>query len=267
MAASAFLFSGDLYIDRLTDAGVSTGYLDVSNATQMAIGESTEVKTLKSKMRDTRGQVIATVSDKNPATLKLTLNEIDKDKLAMALLGDVSAMAQSAGRVSATSGAGETDNRPTITLIPGRWVELPHSNITAHGTGTEISIATTATVPVDVPLGEVEINHRLGQIKYVGDASPVLSAATAVKMTYSYGNVAGNRISGSTTPSIKAKLKLDGLNMIDGTSVIVVVDEATLTPSSEVDFLADDFVTLEMTGEMRTLSGKTSPYTVTILDA
>jgi hypothetical protein len=49
--------------------------------------------------------------------------------------------------------------------------------------------------------------------------------------------------------------------------VIVVIDEATLTPSSEVDFLSDDFVTLEMTGEMRTLPGKASPYTVTILDA
>jgi hypothetical protein len=267
MSASAFLFSGDLYIDRLTDAGVSTGYLDVSNATQMAIGESTEVKTLKSKMRDTRGQVIATISDKNPATLKLTLDQIDKDKLAIALLGDVAAMSQTAGRVSETSGAGSTDNRPTVTLIPGRWVELPHSNITADGTGTEILIATTAQTPVSVPLTEVEINHRLGQIKYIGDETPVLSAATECKLSYSYGDVAGDMISGSTTPSVKAKLKLDGLNMVDGTSVIVVVDEATLTPSSEVDFLSDDFVTLEMTGEMRTLPGKASPYTVTILDA
>jgi hypothetical protein len=267
MAASAFLFSGDLYIDRLTDAGVSTGYLDVSNATQLAIGESTEVKILKSKMRDTRGQVIATVSDKNNATLKLTLNEINADKLAMALLGDVSALSQIAGRVSATSGADTTDNQPTITLIPDRWVQLPHRNLTATGTGTEIIIATTATTPVSVPLEEVEINHREGLIKYVGDASPVLSAATECKISYSYGNVSGYTISGSTTPSIKAKLKLDGLNMIDGTSCIVTIDEATLTPSSEVDFLSDDFVTLEMTGEMRTLSGKTHPYTVEIISA
>ena len=101
VSASAFVFSGDLYIDRLTDAGVSTGFLDVSNATQLAIGETTDIKTQLSKMRATRGQVLATVATKKPATLKLTLNQIDKDKLAMALLGSVSILTQGAATIGA----------------------------------------------------------------------------------------------------------------------------------------------------------------------
>ncbi|WP_295446269.1 hypothetical protein [uncultured Thiodictyon sp.] len=257
VSASAFVFSGDLYIDRLTDAGVSTGFLDVSNATQLAIGETTDIKTQLSKMRATRGQVLATVATKKPATLKLTLNQIDKDKLAMALLGSVSILTQGA----ATIGAGT----PTaLTLIPGRWVQMPHTNITAHAAGTSPIVITKTAGSVNVPLTDVEFNLRQGLVKYVGTS---LTAATACTMTYKYGSVAGYTISGSTTPTIKATLLLDGLNVVDGTSVILTIDEATLTPSKEIDFLADDFATLEMTGEMRTLSGKSAPYTVELINA
>jgi len=208
-------------------------------------------------MRATRGQVIATVSDKKPATLKLTLNQIDKDKLAMALLGSVAALTQTAGTVLSPP--------TTLTLIPGRWVKMPYTNITANVAVTSpIVIATTAQTPVSVPLTDVEFNLRQGLVKYIGTS---LTVATECTMTYKYGNVSGSIISGSTTPSIKAKLMLDGINVVDGTSCIVTIDEATLTPSKEVDFLADDFVTLEMTGEMRTLTGKSSPYTVELISA
>ncbi len=266
--ASAFVFSGDLYIDRLTDAGVSTGYLDVSNATQMSIGETTDIKTQLSKMRATRGQVLATVATKKPATLKLTLDQIDRDKLAMALLGTVSTITQTADEATGETAA-------VVTLIPGAWVQLPPRSIIADDTGAQISVAPmtvgygadpdatpTPIAATPIPQEDLEFNLRLGLVKYIGDT---LTEPTETTFTYFYSAYTGSLISGSTTPTIKAKLKLDGINVVDGTAVTVTIDEATLTPSKEVDFLADDFAVLEMTGEMRTLTNKTSPYTVDII--
>ncbi|WP_295445131.1 hypothetical protein [uncultured Thiodictyon sp.] len=257
MTAQAYAFAGTLYIDRLTDAGVSTGFLRVSNATKLAISETTDIKTLTSRMRETYGQIIATVSVKKPATLKLTLDQIDKDKLALALLGSVTNLAQTAGTVS-------SGTPTTLTLIPGRSVRMPHANITANSAGSLIVVATTDTVPVTVPITDLSFNLRLGLVEYVGDS---LIAATPVTMSYKYGDVAGFTISGSTCPSIKVGLLLDGINLVDGTNCEVWIDEATLTPSSEVDFLSDSFMSLEMTGQMRTISGKTCPYTVQLKNA
>lgn len=255
--SNVLLMSGKILVDRLTDAGVSTGYVDPAEVGTLTIEETTELKTLKSKGRSSYGQVIASVSLKQPAKVKLSLKEVDPSVLAVALLGTAATLTQTAGTVSSPATA--------ITLIPDRWVPLPHTNITPHASGTSpIVIATAAQTPVSIPLTDVEIDHRLGLIKYIGTT---LTEATACTATYKYGDVAGTRISGSVQPTVKMRILLDGKNLVNGEDVRVLIDEATLTPSSPIDFAAEDWSVLELEGELTTLSGKTSPYVVDIIPA
>lgn len=255
--SNVLLMSGKVLLDRLTTAGASTGYLDPAEVGTLQIEETSEIKTLKSKGRETYGQTVATVTLKNPAKIKVTLNEVDPQALAVALLGTAATLTQNAGTVSSPETA--------ITLIPDRWVPLPHQNITAHVPVTSpIVIATDETTPVSIPLTDVELDLRLGLVKYIGST---LTEATACTMTYKYGAVAGLRISGSVQPTVKMRILLDGKNLVTGQDVRVLIDEATLTPASPVDFAADDWATIELEGELTTLSGKTSPYVVDVLDA
>lgn len=254
-----FILSGNVYVDRLSDSGEPTGYLEPAEIGTLEIKEETKLKTRTSKGRDTYGQVTATVSLKEPAKLKVTLNSVDPDTLAIALLGTVAARSQTAGTVA--SGAGATK----VELIPDRWVPLPHSNIIPHVAVTSpITVATDETTPVTIPLTDVAFNHRLGLVKYTGST---LTEATACTLTYKYGDEASLRITGSVKPTVKMRLMLDGRNLVTGDNVRVIIDEATLTPSKPVDFMSDDWAEIALEGEMTTLPGKTAPYVVDIVPA
>jgi hypothetical protein len=57
-------------------------------------------------------------------------------------------------------------------------------------------------------------------------------------------------------------MMLDGENFADQSEVSVDVWEAVLAPQTGVDFLADDFATLDLNGTLNTPEGKTSAYEV-----
>ncbi len=116
---SGFLGSGDLYLDRLADDGSSNGFILAGNATQFAIQEETETKERISTGRDTYGQALDTASIKKPAKISVTLDELNRENLAMALLGEVADLSQGAG-------TGEVE---TITAKLGKFVELAKTNL------------------------------------------------------------------------------------------------------------------------------------------
>ena len=308
---SGFLGSGDLYLDRLANDGSSTGFVLAGNATQFAIQEETETKERISTGRETYGQALDTASIKKPAKITISLDELHKDNLAMALLGDVADLNQG-------SGTSETE---TITAKLGKFIQLSKSNLAEanfkveneDGASAPDWIASTGyilndTVVPSTPnghyykcttagssdvseptwttdgstvsdgsvvwtdMGVIEytadtdytINYRIGLVKPMSSGS--ITEGESLQVTYDFNAISGSLIAGSSQPTIKTKLMLDGRNAADGKAVMVRVDEAILTPSSEVDFLSDDWIALEMEGTLKTLSGKTSPYTVEMLD-
>ena len=111
---------------------------------------------------------------------------------------------------------------------------------------------------------DYQVNYRIGLLEVLANGG--IADAETLKVTYDHNAISGYTISGSTTPTIKAELLLEGINMADGKAIIVRVDEATLTPGSGVDMLAAEFATLELSGTLKTLTGKTSPYTVEMRD-
>ena len=64
--------------------------------------------------------------------------------------------------------------------------------------------------------------------------------------------------------AIEIDLTFDGINQADGTQCTATIWEAVLAPDSEFDFLADDFGNVNLTGTLKTPTGKDAPYEVLI---
>lgn len=253
---AGFLGSGDLYYNRVV-AGVDQGWKRFGNATKFEIKENTELKERKSKQKLTYGQVLDSVSVKQPAEIAIALDDLDKDNIALAFLGDVAAID--------ISGASVTDEgQPTGSY--GDFIRLDHENVSALVVKDAATGLITYVLDVDYKIisaarGMIQIIKGDGTDDIVENEAYVVSTS-GIEFSYTYASSTGNKVSGGTNSSIKVALLLDGENFADQSQVSVDVWEAVLAPQTGVDFLADDFATLELNGTLNTPSDKTSAYEV-----
>ena len=250
---SGFLGSGDLYFNRKVN-GVDHGGLRFGNETKFEIKENTEIKERKSKQKDTYGQVLDSVAVKQPAEIAVALDDLDKDNLALAFLGDVTAIDVTGASVTVeghASGAGDTIIRTAFGNISAVVIKDAATQLTTYVLDTDYEI----------------VSAERGLIKILESGSIVLNEAyvfgtSGIEVDYAYASSTGNKISGGTNSSIKVALLLDGENFADQSKVSVDVWEAVLAPQTGVDFLSDDFANLELNGTLNSPTGKTSAYEV-----
>ncbi|MEN8196873.1 MAG: hypothetical protein ABFS30_10235 [Pseudomonadota bacterium] len=242
---SGFLGSGTLYFNRVV-SGVSQGWLALGNATKFAIKENSEKKERKLKKRGQYGQVGDSVFVKQPAELSINLDDIDAQNLALAFLGDVSAVSVTAGSV--------TDEAVTADL--GFYVPLANREV------SNVVVTNSAATVTYVAGTDYEVVAGAGMLKALSGGA--ITDAESLLVDYDYAAISGNKVLGGTNPTVKLALKLDGENFANSAPVLVDVWEAVLSPTSEVDFLADDFAAIELAGTLNTPTSKTSPYEVTL---
>ena len=216
----------------------------MGNATKFAITEGGEIKERKSRMRDTYGQVLDSVPVKEAAKIAVTVDDLKVENLALALLGDTSDISVSAGSV--------TDE--AMTARHDKYVALAHRDISSVVV-TDSGGSTTYVANTDYV-----VHQRLGMIKALSTGS--ITDGQSLLVDYSYGALSGTKIEGSARPIIKGALKLDGENQVTEKDCIVDVWEAVLQPAAEVDFLAEEFNSLELEGTLNTPTGRSDPYEV-----
>jgi hypothetical protein len=248
MPAQSFIGAGDVYIDRLTAAGAKQGSVKVGIG-KLEIKPNVELKEQTSKGRDSYGQVIASVALNKPAEMSMTLTQVDRKALAIALLGDD----------VAHTVAGSTVVDEVMLARKDKGVFLAHRNISV------VSVKHTSGTPVYVLNTDYTFDARLGMIT-ITPGSAIIEGAS-LKVSYTYAAESGYKIKGATQPMVKMAVLLDGKNMVDGALCYVTIHEATVSPDSAVDFLADDFAEIELKGSMATPAGMTEPFTVVMLDA
>ena len=246
--AQSFIGAGDVYIDRLTAAGVSQGSVKIGIG-KLEIKPNVELKEQTSKGRSSYGQVTASVAINKPAELSMTLTQVDRKALAIALLGEDVAHA-----VTGSSVVDEVvlARKTRGVFLANRIVSLV---VVKHTSGTPTYVLNT----------DYTVDARLGLLTILTGSAIV--DGTSLKVSYTYGSEAGYTIKGATLPLVKMGVFLDGKNMVDGADCYVKIHEATVSPDSAVDFLADDFAEIELKGSMATPPGMTEPFTVTMLDA
>jgi len=228
--SESFLGSGRLLIDRLTDAGVSTGYKVVGGCPKFELHMESEIKEQRSKGRNNYGQVIASATLPGKTNLAITINDLDAENMAMAFMGTKSADNQTAGTV--------TDEE--VVAHPGYASELEYEAVSSVVVKDDTD---TTTFVEDT---DYTVDARLGLITVL--AAGNISEGDTLHVDYSYADVTRDKVVGADAPIIRCKLILDGKNMVNGRDVRVIVPKARLKPSSAVDFLSDDFLPLELEG-------------------
>jgi len=253
---SGFLGSGDLYYNRVV-GGQDQGWLRMGNATKFEIVEKTELKERKSKQKLTYGQVLDSVAVKQPAELALTLDDLDKDVLAMAFLGDISAID--------VTGASVSDEGHSTAKYEGHirlaFTHVSNVVIKDAATGSVTYVEGVDYVVSSADTGMIQLLKGDGTDDIAEDENYV-SSTSGIEVSYDYASSTGNKVKGGTNSSIKVGLMLDGENFADQSKASVDVWEAVLAPQTGIDFLADDFATLELNGTLNTPSGKDSAYEV-----
>lgn len=245
MTARAFLGAGDLYLARQVN-GVFEDFVGPFECSKFEIKPNVQLREQISKGRSTYGQVIETVALQQPADLSVDLTEVNRETLAIALLGTTAALAQTSGTLS---------NEP-VTVKLDKWVPLSKAALTeASVVVTNVAGTTTYVKGVDYI-----VNAQLGWIKALTGGA--ITDATVVHVDATYSAISGTEIKGSTQAQLRVKFKLDGKNFADETPCIVTVHEAVIAADAAFDFLSDNFATVTMPGRMKTPSGMTEPFTV-----
>lgn len=148
---SGLILAGDVYIDRLSDTGESTGLVGPINVTQLSLQTPTEKVQRTSKRKDSYGQTLDTVNLQQPTTIEMVIDDQPAELLAMAMLGDVEQINQGAGSVTLTDITLPADNK---------WAKLPHANLSE--TGLEL-FESDGTTPIAA--AAFEVNYALGMIR------------------------------------------------------------------------------------------------------
>jgi hypothetical protein len=249
MSSRAFIGAGDLYIARYVN-GAFEDYAGPFECEQFEIKPNVELREKVSKGRSTYGQVIESVTIPQPADLNVSLSEVNKESMAIALLGTTAALSQTSGSLTAETVVAKLD----------KWVALSKAALTGTPTVTNTGATTTYVNGVDYI-----INPQLGWIKALPGGA--IADSASIKVTSNYAAITGTEIKGMTDATLRAKFKLDGKNFADGLPVIVTVYEAVISADAAFDFLGDDFGTVSLPGRMKTPSGFTEPFTVHLRDA
>jgi hypothetical protein len=244
---AGFLGSGDLYYNRVVN-GTSQGWFRFGNATLFSIQENAEIKERISRQSATYGQVLDSVSIKQPAEISVTLDDLNYENLALAFMGDSSSVS--------VTGASVTDEA-AVAPAPGASFQTAQRKISA------VTVTGPAGTPTYVADTDYEVeNAELGLIKIL--AGGALSGAETLEVSYTYASMTANKVTGGTDSSIKVALMMDGINLADESKAMVNVLEAVMTPQNGVDFLSEEFATLELSGTLNTPPGQSAAYTVEV---
>ena len=177
--------------------------------------------------------------------LTVDLPEVNKESLAIALLGTTAAVSQASGTI--------TDEAVTITA-KDTWYALSKAWFT---TITAKDAADTALVEgVDFI-----VDKDLGWIKVL-TGSALVTNGEVIKVSGTYKSATGSEIKAMTDAQLRARFKLVGKNFADNLPYIVTVHEAVIAADSAFDFLQDDFASISLPGRMKTPTGFTEPATV-----
>lgn len=239
--ANRLLFAGDVFVDILSAAGVRTGWLGPVNCTQLQLTHpEPDLIEAKSTKRGTFGQLEDAVALPNPVEVSAAFDEMPTEILQLAMQGSPSVLSQPAATSEAFS----------VVAKVGKWVELGKR---------QLSGVTVATPAGAVENTDYQIDYAAGLLLAI-EGGAIADDAT-VDGTLDAAAVTSDRISGATVSQISIAVKMHGTNQVDGKTGMLEVDQAIVSPTDAVDFFSGEFVAVTLSGKLKTLSGKSSPYT------
>lgn len=154
MSARGFLGAGDLYIARYVN-GAFEDWKGPYECTKFEIKPNIELKEMVSKGKSTYGQVIESVALQQPADFTVDLPEVNKESLAIALLGTTAALTQASGTLSDEAIVAKSDawvactkaNWNTAPVVEGGAVA---ASVTGAIAGTTLTVSAVSSGALSV---------------------------------------------------------------------------------------------------------------------
>lgn len=251
----AFLLAGDLYfnpIDAVT--GLPLGLDGPFPCNKFEIKPNSEIKEAISKGRETYGQPVATVPLAKPADITIELTKMDAYGLMLAMSGTTQDYSQGAGTVP--------DQALQLTAAKmDKWQPLGKENIGATGfVVTNAAASTTYTEGTDY-----KVNRVVGMICVL--SSGTIPSTENIKIDFTHAATEGTRILGGTQAQVKGMFMLDGKNLVSGLPVEANAWEVVMKNDAGIDFLADEFGKVILTGRANIVAGKDAPFEVKVRKA
>lgn len=246
---AGFILKGTVYGRRINPDGSYGKRLCLGNTNKLAVTATSDIQNRTSKMKETYGQIIGTVSKPKPCEVEYTTDEMNRENMRNVLLGtDSDFTVEAAADQSATFDLSVAANRES-------WLMLGKFPIDPDSVTVEVGATPVAAA-------HYELRPDSGMILFKSSA-PATGTAT---VSFDVVAATGHMIAGSTEGFIAYELFFEGVNLDGGARCHMLIDKVTCTPSQAFDLLGDSWGNISYKGNAVTLPGKTSPFTYWNLD-
>ncbi|SSY80633.1 hypothetical protein [Alysiella crassa] len=217
---------------------------NVGNMVQLQISAKSETKTRTSRQKETAGNALDSITIKQASEVKVASDTFNKLTLGMALLGKSVELKKESETI--TDEVVEVNQK-------GVWLSLVHRNIDA----STVSVKNDTSQPVEKE--DFEINETLGWIR-IKESCENVNASSAIEVSYKTKAGGGIRIEASTESDYDLEIWLDGFNQASQKNFILHIPSMVIAPTSEIDWLGDDFAKAEFGGTLVLADGYKVPY-------
>jgi len=235
----ALLGSGEVYIDLLDANGNKTGEIDFGDASLFTIeAPSLEKKELIGHRRGTYAEITKSVITKKDQSVKIVGHDINKNNMALQMLGTSSAYAQSA--------ANNTGTPEDVTAHEDKWSGMTYRKLDPASPPIVQDVTDTATY---VEGTDYEIDYDSGRILILSSGGISDGEVLHIESTW-LAIVSGWKVEGGANNMIEAFLRLVGYDQANERNFEIIVYKAQLEPSGELNPLSEEYVQVELTGKV-----------------
>jgi len=225
---------GEVYFDRFTTAGVSTGERFLGNVTALALSTSDEV-TDKYSSVEASSPLLKSVKIRRTVEVTLTMDEFKFENIALALSGTV-------GSASQTSGTAVT--KQFVGTKQGRTYSLDAFNV------SNVVVKVAAATKVLNTDYRVDLNWGL---IYIIEGGTIADAAT-VDVTFDKPSITAYKKMVGGDADIEGKLRYVSANAA-GYNDMLVIPKVKITPEGETGFISDEFGSMTVKGKVLSVAG------------
>lgn len=246
----AFLGGGDLSIQRQDPVTGSWGPLHGPfDCEEFSYQPQSEKMEKTSKGKNTYGQVRATVFKPTAPLFSVTLGQVNRENLTLALMGTAVEINRAGGTLTA--------EEVTVSDVAS-WIELPWANIKADGL-IVTNEAGDVTYTRDT---HYIVNLEMGWLMILAGSG--IAKDAVLKITGTYGAITGTRIDASTINQIRARFILDWRNLAGVMLGKATAKQVAMSSTEAFDMLSDEFVTVKLNGSCETPVGHTTGFELEI---
>lgn len=231
--SQVLLGRGKVFFNRLSTAGVPTGYKMLGEVSKLELSTEDDVLEMRDHTINST-PVLKKVVRQRDAKVSLTFHEMDKENLALALMGSVSAFTQTAGSVTAES--------LTTSVVKG------HSYKTIARQLSAIVVKKGATTLI---LGtDYDIADATTGLIHMKESSVTVVDGDAITVDYTRAVVAApglGRVVGGNATFIEGAMLFVG-DPAAGPSADVEIWKVSLSPSGVLGLIQDEFAGVDLEG-------------------